>query len=125
MKESEIIQFILADQRNCRSRNMQKFFRNKRNRHLTHVIRFEGQLWFASLKWPPDETGFAGVRVVEVACQGSGAKSCYPSWQQPENWTDVTEWFWQEYKEAGVVSFPDIWHIKIPPPVTSKEAHMI
>lgn len=125
MDQSEIINFVLQDQRNYRSRNMQQFFRNKNNRISWRVIRFEDQLWFASIGWAPDETGFAGVRVVEVACQGSRAKSGYPNWQRPDDWLDVTKWFWQEYKEAGVVSFPDIWHIKIPPPVTSKEAHTI
>jgi hypothetical protein len=125
MTKPEIIAFIQADQRNCRSNNMQKFFRNSKNWDLTHVIRFEGQLWFASIGWDPDESGFAGVKVREVACYGTKAKTGYPSWQKPGSWTDVSEWFWQEYKEAGVVAFPDIWHIKIPALVTSKEAHMI
>jgi len=124
MDNNELIDFILNDNRNCRSRNMQAFFRNKRNRHQTSVIRFEEQLWFVSFGWPPGDN-FSGVRVVEVACQGMQATSGYPYRQKPGSWTDVTDWFWKEYKEAGVVAFPEIWHIKLPVSLLHKEAHSI
>lgn len=114
MNQSEIIPFVLQDQRNCRSRNMQKFFRDKKNKHLTHVVMFDGRPWFASLGWDPDESGFAGVKVLEVACQGAKAKPGYPSWQKPGSWTDITESFWDKYQKNGIIAFPEIWHIKIP-----------
>lgn len=119
------IKYLLADKRNCRSQNMIKFFKNKDHQHYDHVIRFEGKLWFASLGWDPDEKGFAGVSVVEVACQGNKANTCYPSWQHPSKWHDVTDWFWEKYRERGIISIPEVWHRKIPRPLTSKEAHCI
>jgi hypothetical protein len=133
MNQQQIIEFVLNDQRLCRSKNMQEFFKNKENQNEWHVIRFEGQLWFVSLGWRVglrkdgtwDDNGFAGVRVREVACQGKKARSGYPSWQGNNKYVDVTEWFWHEYMEAGVVGFPDIWHIKMPPKLTSREAHCV
>lgn len=133
MNKLKILDFVINDQRNCRSYNIQAYFKKKENQHNIQVIRFEGQLWFVTLGWRIglrkngtwDDSGFAGVRVVEVACQGVKAKSGYPSWQKGGDYEIVTDWFWQEYMEAGIIAFPDIWHINMPPKLTSREAHCI
>ena len=125
------IEFLLQDDRNCRSDNMKKFFSNKRNQHNSEVIRFEGQLWFVSLGWrigikkdgTADDTGFAGVRVVEVACQGNKATTCYPSRQRGGDYEIVTDWFWDKYRERGIISIPEVWHRVIPAELTHKEHH--
>lgn len=119
------IKFLLSDDRNCRSDNMKKFFKNPDNQINCNVIRFEGKLWFASLGWDNDGKGFAGVRVMEVACQGNKAKTGYPSWQHPDKWHDVTEWFWGKYMERGIISIPEIWNRVIPRELSFAELHTI
>lgn len=118
------IYFVLKDERLCRSNNMQKFFKKERNKIYNRVIRFEGKLWFATM-WDEDEGDFSGVKVVEVACYGNKAETRYPSWQSPDKWHDVTDWFWSKYRERGMVSIPEIWHLHDKKSPTSKEAHSI
>jgi len=125
---NEDIKFLLADKRNCKSNNLQQFFRGKEGRKIAnrlHVIRFEGELYFATLGWLArgKENGFAGVMVRRVACYGSKAKTGYPSWQKGGDYEDVTEWFWSKYREQGMVSIPEIWHIKIPKQLSHAELH--
>jgi hypothetical protein len=125
------IEFLLSDTRNCRSRNMIRFFSVPRNHSYAEVIRFDGDLWFAMLGWRTGvdkdgnrkDNGFAGVRVVTVACYGLKAKTVYPGWQKGDDYEIVTDWFWQTYREQGIIGFPEIWHIKPAPQRTHKELH--
>lgn len=125
------ILFLLADNRNCKSNNMQRFFRGRTGKRMANqleVIRFEGALWFVTLGWLVrigNETGFAGVRVVEVACQGVKATTGYPDWQKGNDYEIVTDWFWGKYRERGMVSIPEIWHIEVPKELTHRELHTI
>lgn len=121
---SDNIKFLLKDTRLCRSDNMIRFFKKEKNRLYSSVIRFEGKLWFAMLGWD-DGNGFAGVKVLTVACFGSKAETGYPSWQYQKKWEDVTDWFWNKYRERGIVSIPEIWNRYDKKSPTSKEAHSV
>ena len=129
MTTNQNVQFVLNDKRNCRSNNMQKFFRSQQGRHMANhleVIRFDKKLWFATLGWrvcEGNDTGFAGVRVKEVACQGAKAQSGYPSWQKGGDYEIVTDWFWDKYKEDGMISIPEIWGNTRPKQLKHSESH--
>lgn len=120
------IEFLLNDDRNCKSNNLQKFFRKKENRRLNEVIVFEDRLWLVSLGWlvtVGNENGFAGCTVIHAACFGSKAFTGYPARQNGHDYKIVTDWFWDNYIKEGILAFPDIWHIQQPQKLTSKEAH--
>lgn len=117
MNKQETLDFVRNDKRMCRSKNLIKFFSNDKNKHYTEVIIFQKELWFVSLGWCVTfdvHTGFAGCKVRMAASYGNKAKSCYPSSQKGNDYEIVTDWFWNLYKEKGVVGFPDIWRIKEP-----------
>ncbi len=137
---NENVAFLLADTRLCKSPNLQAFFRSHKGRRMAkhlgwcrendglHVIRFEGELWFATLgHLAPGgkENGFAGVSVRKVACYGAKADTGYPTWQKGGDYEDVTQWFWNLYRERGVVSIPEIWHVEIPLPKKHAEMHYV
>lgn len=129
---NEHIKRVITDERLCKSNNMQKFFRSQTGRKMANyleVIRFEGVLYFATLGWLArgEENGFAGVRVVEVACQGAKAKTGYPSWQKGGDYEIVTDWFWSNYWHYGMVALPEIWRQfkNIPKQLTHAELHTI
>ena len=116
--KNEDILFLLNDNRNCRSKNMQDFFRTSTGKHMANqleVIRWhrDGRLWFVTLGWlvSSKENGFAGVKVTTVACYGAKAKDgCgYPSEQKGGDYDIVTSWFWGKYRERGMVSIPEVW----------------
>lgn len=134
------VSFLLKDTRYCNSPNLQQFFRSKEGRDMAkrlywfkekdglRIIRFEGNLWFATLGWRVrlgNDTGFAGVEIARVARLGRRAKTGYPDWQKGGDYEDVTDWFWEKYKEAGIVAFPEIWGVRIPAVLKHAEAHQI
>ncbi len=138
--KNQNIEFLLKDNRLCKSLNLQAFFRTEKGRKMaTHlgwfketdgmrIIRFEGELWFVTLGWMASsgqENGFAGVRVKEAARRGAKATTGYPSWQKGGDYEDVTDWFWDRYKEQGIVSLPEIWNIAIPATKKHSELHTI
>jgi len=134
MTTKEDIQFLLNDTRNCKSNNLQKFFRTHKGRRLVKHLGMEiirttkGELWFATLGWlvqPGIETGYAGVMVREVACWGAKSSTGYPVQQTGSDYEVVTDWFWEKYRERGVVAIPEIWNIKIPPQIKHAEAHYL
>ena len=129
---NENFKFLLNDKRNCASHNLKQFFKyqfNKTRNDLDwRVIRWNGELWFATLGWLVtigNENGFAGARVKEAACYGKKATTGYPNAQTGGDYQDVTDWFWDKYRERGVVSLPEIWHIKIPKQLKHAEYHTI
>lgn len=121
------IERILKDTRFYRSQNMQKFFRKTRNRAYKEVIRFEGDLWFVSLGWlvKGKENGFAGVRVMRVACYGGKAETGYPAWQKGGDYEVVTDWFFEKYFKSGMYGHYEIWRRKHPQPLSHAESHTI
>lgn len=128
---NENVKYLLHDTRNCKSNNLQNFFRSYNGRKMANqleVIRFEGKLWFATLGWrvcEGNDTGFAGVRVLEAACKGGKAHSCYPSWQKGRDYEIVTDWFWSKYKEDGMIAIPEIWGKTRPKELKHAEFHTI
>jgi hypothetical protein len=130
---NENIEFLLKDNRNCASKNLKEFFRKEikdkpNSAHMWQVIRWKGELWFATLGWRVTEgkdDGFAGVSVKSVACFGKKAFQGYPSSQTGGDYDDVTEWFWDKYRERGMISIPEIWHITLPKQLKHSESHTI
>ena len=121
------VEFILKKTHPKYSVNIRKWFTRIRNRHYCSVVLFDlhnngyPQMWFASTDWGNEKNPeFAGVRVVEVASRGLAAKTCFPV-PQKGRWTDITEEFWNKYRDNGKLSFPEIWHIEIPETKTHKE----
>lgn len=135
MIENENILFLLKDERLCKSKNMQAFFRTDEGKKMSNhleVIRWhkDGALWFAILGFLVrigNENGFAGVEVRRAAAMGAEAKKYigYPSAQKGGDYDIVTDWFWDKYRERGVVSLPEIWNVKIPLQLTHAESHQL
>lgn len=128
---NEDVLFLLADKRNSRSGNLQKFFRSYNGRKMANhleVIRWnhDGRLYFATLGWLVgigNETGFAGCTVIHAACFGGKATTGYPSIQKGNDYQIVTRWFWDKYREDGIASIPEVWHIYREPALSHAEKH--
>lgn len=121
---NENILFLLNDNRNCRSPNLQKYFSKGDNWIWRNkVIRCEGELYFAYLDDMPN--WWTGVKVREVACYGAKSVGGEYVNLRGKPIEDVTDWFWLMYKERGKVSIPEIWRISIPKQLSHSEYHTI
>lgn len=94
------------------------------------VIRwdYDNRLYFVTLGWPVrkgNEAGFAGCTVIHAACYGGKANTGYPVNQTGNDYEIVTRWFWDKYREDGMVAIPEVWRLYREPALTHAEKHTI